>query len=103
MNPVSIERLQAFRDDFGLPFSMVKGGGYRCLQYLKGNKTSAHGLGQGFDPDFGSEHYYRALGLAIKHGFTGIGLKQKGGRFQFHMDDAPAIPGVRPRPWFWTY
>jgi zinc D-Ala-D-Ala carboxypeptidase len=37
--------------------------------------------------------------------FLGIGIKQNGpysGRF-IHLDAAPNITGVRPRPWIWTY
>jgi len=102
MNKDFMARLQAFRTDLGVVFSPVKGGGYRCPDY-NGSDTGAHVEGGAIDPDFGREHYFLALKLAQKHGFTGIGIKQKKGKFQMHLDDVKNIPGVRPRPWVWTY
>ena len=95
-------KLQQFRNKLGVPFSPVKGGGYRCAMQ-NGSETGAHVEGKAVDPDFGKEHYHRALKIAFELGFTGIGIKQKKGRFQLHLDTAEAIPGIRPRPWIWTY
>lgn len=102
MNPEFMNRLQALRSEFGRRFRPVEGGGYRCAKY-NGSETGAHVEGRAIDPDIPREHYHEFIGLAYKHGFTGIGLKQKDGRFQLHVDDADEIPGVRPRPWVWTY
>ena len=101
MDPKFMVRLQSFRDMLDIPFSPVKGGGYRCASY-NGSATGSHVEGKAVDPDFGKEHYHAAMYAAMYHKFTGIGLKQKG-KFQFHMDTAKNIPGVRPRPWVWTY
>ena len=102
MDSAFMDKLQRFRDELGVAFSPVKGGGYRCKEYLKGSK-SAHGEGKACDPDFSRDLYHRALGIAFKLRFKGIGLKQKGGKFQMHLDDARNISGARPRPWVWTY
>lgn len=97
MNEESMARIQALRDEWGKPFSMVEGGGYRC------NDTGAHGEGRAFDVTIGNADYYYFIKLAYKHGFTGIGVKNKNSKFQLHLDDAGSIYPQRPRPWFWTY
>lgn len=63
-----------------------------------------HTFGQAFDIQCSHERAYQLVGLAIRLGFTGIGLSQKGawgGRF-LHLDDLPNGPG-QPRPTVWTY
>lgn len=97
-----IEKLQKLRTELGVPFRPVEGGGYRCAHYLNGSK-SAHGEGKAIDPNIGRDKYHKVLELAIKYGFTGIGIKNKDGKYQLHLDTAEEIPGVRPRPWVWTY
>ena len=47
---------------------------------------------------------YRLMKLAIQHGFTGIGVSQRGahdGRF-LHIDTMDNT-NVHPRPWIWSY
>ena len=100
MDPGFIKRLQALRTEWGEPIRPVLGGGYRCRVY--GGETSAHTEGRAIDPDVGREDYHSFLEHALYYGFTGIGVKQKGGRFQMHIDDAESKEG-RPRPWVWTY
>ena len=102
MRPEFMAKLQRLRDELGVPFSPVQGGGYRCEKYAKGSQ-SAHTLGMACDLNIGREYYHRVLSIAFKLGFTGIGAKQKGGKFQMHIDTAPHLEGIRPRPWFWTY
>ncbi|GAG93170.1 unnamed protein product [marine sediment metagenome] len=94
--------LQSIRTDLGVRFSAVKGGGYRCASY-NGSTTGAHVEGKAIDPDLPREYYFRFMELGIKHGLTGIGVKNKGGKFQIHGDSADQIDGKRPRPWIWTY
>jgi hypothetical protein len=100
MDPEFVDRLQSLRDKYGKPFSPVKGGGYRCEEY--DGKRGTHTLGVAIDPAIPRGDMYEFLLLAFNCGFTGIGAKQKGGRWQIHLDTAEAAPG-RPRPWFWTY
>lgn len=101
MHPGTIVRLQGLRDDYGKAFSPVHGGGYRCEKY--DGKKGAHTEGRAIDPGIPREDLYTFIGLAYKHGFTGIGVKQKDGRWQLHIDDAEEKLPSRPRPWFWTY
>lgn len=102
INRTSIERLQALREEWGKPFSMVEGGGYRCEIYNE-SSTGAHTEGKAFDVTVSNADYYNFIFLAMKHGFTGVGVKNKGGRFQLHLDDAESIYPQRPRPYVWTY
>ena len=102
MNPKFMKKLQNFRIIMGFPISPVPGGGYRCPDYNK-SETGAHVEGRAIDPDIPREHYHKALNAAMAVGMTGIGVKNKSGKFQLHLDDADAIPGKRPRPWVWTY
>jgi zinc D-Ala-D-Ala carboxypeptidase len=97
-----IEKLQKLRDVLGVSIGIVEGGGFRCSNYLKGAK-SAHGEGKAADLNVSRAYYYDIVGMAKELGFTGIGIKNKDGRFQIHLDSAGEIPGVRPRPWIWTY
>jgi len=95
-------RLQRLREEYGKSFSPVKGGGYRCVNYAK-SKCTAHREGKAIDPDIPKEDYFIFIKLAMKHGFTGIGVKNKKGHYQLHIDDALEIKGIRPRPYFWSY
>jgi len=100
MNQSTLNRNQELRDRWGKPYTIAKGGGYRCPDY--DNSKGAHPLGMGIDPMIARQDMYAFVKLAMLCGFTGIGVKQKSGRWQVHMDDAPASPS-RPRPWMWTY
>ena len=100
MNKGTIARLQLLRADYAISFSPVDGGGYRCEEYE--DKKGTHYMGRAIDPGISRGDMYEFLALAIKHGFTGIGLKQKKGKWQIHIDDYEG-DARRPRPWLWTY
>ena len=102
MDPDFMSRLQGFRTDLGIAFSPVYAGGYRCPAFNQSD-TGSHTEGKAIDLNINKIHYHKTMKLAFKHGFTGIGVKQKDGKFQLHIDTADEIPGVRPRPWVWTY
>lgn len=102
MDPWFMSMLQLLRDAYGKPIVPVEGGGYRCQMYGP-NKTSAHCEGKAIDPGIPREDMYEVLKLAFRLGFTGIGLKQKDGAWQLHLDTALPILNKRPRPWVWTY
>ena len=102
MNAKFMERFQTFRTVMDTSISIVEGGGYRCEEYAK-SKTSAHGEGRAADPAIKKSLLFKAVNVAMSVGFTGIGIKNKGGKFQLHLDDAEGIPNKRPRPYIWTY
>jgi len=102
MNEQTMKKLQALRGRYGKPIHIVEGGGFRCANYDK-SQYGAHKEGRAVDPTFPREDLYRLIQLAIRCGFTGIGVKNKDGKFQLHLDDAPNLTGKRPRPWIWTY
>lgn len=107
MHPDTLIKIEAWRKDYGKRISVALGGGYRCIDYA-GSKTSAHHEGRAIDPLYPREDHDTLLGLGYKHGFTGKGdknAKDKDGihRWQLHLDDCFEIPGIRPRPWKWTY
>lgn len=98
----SIERLQMLREVYGKPLGIVEGGGYRCDLY-GGAGYSAHKEGKAFDLSYPKADHYELVMLAFNMGFTGIGDKNKDGKFQLHIDDAEPIPGKRHRPVKWSY
>jgi len=98
MDPEFMGRLQAVRTEYGKRMSVISG--YRCE--IQDGKKGAHTEGKAVDPGVPREDYHTVMRLAFAHGFTGIGVKQKDGRHQLHLDTADAAPG-RPRPWVWTY
>jgi len=102
MNLGSVRRLERVRVKSGVPMPIVVGGGYRCYVY-GGSMTSAHNEGKGFDLGIAAEDYHAVMKAAFAEGFTGIGVKNKGGKFQLHLDDAEELRGVRPRPCVWSY
>ncbi len=97
-----MDRLELLRIRYGHPLGIVEGGGYRCV-LRNGSPTGPHTEGVAADLVAPREDMHDLLLLAFGLGFKGIGAKQKGGKWQLHVDDAEEIPSVRPRPWFWTY
>ena len=100
-SPITQSRFNSLREEAGFAMNMTSG--YRCQEYnVKIGATQTHATGQAGDISCTHKQAYRLIELAPKHGFTGIGVKQKGsGRF-VHLDDLEEIPG-RPRPHVWNY
>ena len=98
-----MDRLQRLRTEYGKPMRITSG--YRDATHpIEARKAEpgAHNSGRAADIGVDGADALRILELAIKHGFTGIGVNQKGnGRF-IHLDDLPASE-LRPRPWIWSY
>lgn len=101
IRPELVDKLQAMRSDYAKP--MVITSGYRCPQHpaeVKKNAPGAHSLGLAADIGVQGADAHKILELAFKHGFTGIGVQQKGtGRF-IHLDIAG---NELPRPAVWSY
>lgn len=105
MDEQFMERLTSLRADWGQP--MVVNSAYRCPQHpieakKKPGTVGAHTTGRAVDISIAGEDAYLLLCAALGHGFTGIGVKQKGqGRF-IHLDDLTEADGF-PRPTVWSY
>ena len=103
MNAKFMEKLTALRAEWDKP--MVVNSGYRCTQHpieARKAKPGAHATGRAVDIAVEREEALRLLHLAISHGFTGIGVQQKGGGRFLHFDDLTAEDGM-PRPTIWSY
>ena len=96
-----LDKLQAMRTEYGKPMRITSG--YRCPQHpVEAKKTApgAHALGLAADIAAEGAEAHRILSLAFKHGFTGVGVQQKGtGRF-IHVD---VRSGQLPTPSVWSY
>jgi zinc D-Ala-D-Ala carboxypeptidase len=101
-------RLQDLREAYGRPMKITSG--YRCPEHpIEARKTSpgTHSTGRAVDVAVSRGEAYSLLRLAIRMGFTGIGVQQKGdGRF-LHLDDIHSKEDFNgkkfPRPTIWSY
>jgi hypothetical protein len=98
MNSKFMTRLQTFRTVMDMPVSIVKGGGYLCKDYAT-SKLELHTTGRVAMPKIKSSQLFKAVNVAMSIGFTGIGIKNKNGSIQLHLDDAEGVD----RPSIWTY
>lgn len=103
MNALYMERLQALRTDYGKP--MPVSSGYRAPSHpieAAKDEPGAHSTGHACDVLIRGGDALKLIALAVKHGFTGVGVKQKGADRFIHLDDLPHEQR-RPRPWVWSY
>ena len=96
-----LDKLQAMRTEYGKPMRITSG--YRCPQHpaeVRKSTPGAHAMGLAADIGLDGADAHKVLELAFKHGFTGIGVQQKGtGRF-IHLD---VRDGELPGPTVWSY
>lgn len=102
MNHTFMEKVIKLRRK--LNFSMVVSSAYRCPEHntkvSSTGETGPHTTGRAIDIQCNHMQALSIVEEARKHGFTGIGVKQKGvGRF-VHLDD---LGNGYPRPAFWSY
>lgn len=98
-----MERLTSLRADWGQPMTVTSA--YRCPQHpieAKKAKPGTHASGRAVDIAVQGEDAYKFLCAALGHGFTGIGVQQKGGGRFIHLDDLTKEEGL-PRPTIWSY
>lgn len=101
IKPALLDRLQAMRTEYGRPMRITSG--YRCPRHpVEASKTvpGAHALGLAADIAAEGAEAHRVLALAFKHGFTGIGVQQKGPARFIHVD---VRSGELPTPAVWSY
>ena len=100
MKPEFMDKLQALRTEYGK--SMTITSGYRHPSHpIERRKTISgeHSSGLACDVAVQGADAYRIIQLAIKHGFTRIGVQQKGtGRF-IHLGMSKDLPN----PTIWSY
>ena len=100
-----MKRLVDLRHEFNEP--MIISSAYRHISYnqvIGGVKNSPHLYGKAVDVLVSGKAAYRLMKMAMEHGFTGIGISQKGpheGRF-LHIDTMDNSD-IHPRPWVWSY
>ena len=100
-----MSKLIALRKEFNEP--MVISSGYRHASYnqvIGGAKNSPHLYGKAVDVLVSGRTAYRLMKMAMQHGFTGIGISQRGShekRF-LHIDTMESSD-IHPRPWVWSY
>tara|TARA_Y100001937_G_C7067876_1_gene306923 strand:- start:673 stop:1050 length:378 start_codon:yes stop_codon:yes gene_type:complete len=100
-----INKLQGLRTELGFPFVITSG--YRCKNHdAEKNKPfpGTHNSGIAVDILCKSEEAFKIVTNASKHGFTGIGVSQKGklGSRFIHLDIGTK-KGGKLRPTIWSY
>jgi uncharacterized protein YcbK (DUF882 family) len=101
-------RLQDLRSSYGKPMRITSG--YRCPEHpieAAKAKPGTHATGRAVDVAVSHGQAYALLRLAMRMGFTGVGIQQKGdGRF-IHLDDITPkedFDGKKfVRPMIWSY
>ena len=104
MDQMFMEKLQLIREEFERP--LYPSSGFRAGEYNNTvSKTGFHGphtTGHAVDLVISGSEAIRLMGIAQKHGMTGIGVSQKDknhSRRFLHFDD---LTGDN-RPWIWSY
>jgi uncharacterized protein YcbK (DUF882 family) len=103
MDAAFIEKLTSLRADWGQP--MIVTSAYRCKDHpieAKKAKPGTHASGRAVDVALSGRDAYKFLCAALGHGFTGIGVNQKGGSRFIHLDDLTSQEGWT-RPTVWSY
>tara|TARA_R110001583_G_scaffold25218_6_gene91455 strand:+ start:4157 stop:4540 length:384 start_codon:yes stop_codon:yes gene_type:complete len=97
-------RLQALRTDYGKPLPISSGYRHEThpIEAAKEGGPGPHTTGRACDIKIMGGNALTLIALAVKHGFTGVGVRQKGSKRFLHIDDLPH-EFKRPRPWVWSY
>jgi len=98
-----MDRVERMHEKFGKPMTVTSGA--RCPTHnAKVSSTGLTGPHTKGAIDFGLRggDALTVIGIALREGFTGIGVNQKGDKRFVHLDDLPNEPN-QPRPWIWSY
>lgn len=99
-----MDKVEALRVAVGFPMRVTSAA--RCPAHnarVSGTgRTGPHTTGRAIDLGVSHAQAHAVLSEAVKAGFTGIGVQQKGGGRFIHLDDLPDAPG-QPRPTVWSY
>lgn len=99
----TMDRLLLVRKEFNAPMNISSG--YRDPSHpieAAKDEPGAHTLGCSVDVLVAGGDAIRLVQIALKHGFTGIGVQQKGAKRFIHLDDYEGSSSM-PRPWLWSY
>lgn len=103
MDPKFMETLEKIREEVGIPFIITSG--YRDPTHpieAKKSQPGAHASGKAVDILIRGADALKCIEVALKHGITGLGVKQHGDSRFIHLDTLEAT-STRPRPWVWSY
>ena len=103
MDATFMEQLTSLRADWGKPMTVTSA--YRCPNHpieAKKAKPGTHSTGRAVDIAVQGADAYALLCAALGHGFTGIGVQQKGGSRFLHLDNIKEGEGWS-RPTVWSY
>ena len=102
--PGFLDRLQALRSAMGWSFHITSG--YRDVSHpveVRKPRPGSHATGRAVDSALSGERAFRVITAAAGHGFTGIGVNQKGTSRFIHLDDLDANSFHAARPMVWSY
>ena len=97
-------RIELLRQACGFPFIVTSCA--RCPDHnsreSSTGRTGPHTTGRAIDISCRGADALMLIQKALLHGFTGIGVNQKGSVRFIHLDDLPNTP-TSPRPFIWSY
>ena len=98
-----MQKLDIIREEVGVPFIVTSA--YRDKTHpieAKKKTPGAHASGKAIDILIRGKDALNLIEVALKHGITGLGVKQHGDSRFIHLDTLDAQPS-RPRPHIWSY
>jgi zinc D-Ala-D-Ala carboxypeptidase len=99
-----MDKVQAARDQLGKVLAVSSGA--RCAAHnarqSSTGTTGPHTTGRAIDLLVRGADALNLVVIAVKLGFTGIGVSQRGTVRFIHLDDLPNGPNC-PRPYIWSY
>ena len=105
MQPHFMENIILLRELLGFPFIVTSG--FRCQNHpieTRKDSPGAHTTGQALDIQVYGNNAHRLLDAALRAGFSGVGISQKGEHSErfIHLDNLGNADD-RPRPTVWSY